>query len=498
MRTAHKDILWPDAGWRTVHPAPRAESLGGHYAACDLANVRPAPPGAGFRRLGGSRAGLVPLGAAAEIDATWEWPGSSGAIEWTHPDSSAPPDVIQIPAAVRIIAAPHATLRVHERGPVAIAGDGAPSSAVCPCLWRGRHVAGDGAMVRFSAIGDFSDWSLLRCGQSPAAPCALVPAPAGRGADAAPVTAIVPWGDALLLAATADTLSLLTGDPASGSLALLSDRIGILSPSAWCSDGSAVWFLSREGLCRIVPGAGPPVQITASVLPDLWRGLDPAAWHFSLAWSAWERGVYVSATPRDATKRGVHAFIDPGGSGDSPPTVWPDEYASLQHEPVEMATAIFDTPTRHPRVALKGRDGAWRVHDAAASADDGATLASRILLGPIRAAGNAGESAFAAELETSFASQGSAVSLCISASDAPEALLSSSGGFGGLPPGRLAASPVRSSTFTLPATSSGPIRHPVLRPRLRGAWCTLRLSATAPWSLDTLRLTSRSTGRFRP
>ena len=152
-----------------------------------------------------------------------------------------------------------------------------------------------------------------------------------------------------------------------------------------------------------------------------------------------------------------------------------------------MAMAVFDDPSRHPRAALKGRDGAWRVHDAAARSDDGQTLSSRILLGPVRAAGNAGESAFTAEIHAAFASQASGIDLLVSASDSPEALLST--------PGPM----VRSTSFAFAAaTPSGPLRHPVVRPRIRGAWCALRLSAEAPWAFDCLRLTSRSTGRLRP
>lgn len=484
MRTSAKDILWPDAGYRTVHAAIRAESLGGHYAAYDAANVRSAPPGAAFRRTGGSRAGLVRLGAGVETGAAWQWPDSGAAsVDWPGTDGA-----LSLPAALRSIAAGAATLHRRENGPVEIAGDGAPENARFPCLWRGRHVCADGAQLRMSAIGDAADWSLLRCGRNAAAPVALTVALAGRGTVAQEITAIIPFRDRHLFVATADSFHCLYGDPAESRLECLDDRVGILSGDAWCFDGESVWFLSRDGLYRRAAMGERHERVSEAVAPGLLRDLEPALWHLSLTYSAWERGVYIDATLRDGSAPGIHLFAEKDSGA-----LWPDEYAASALEPVAGAIAVFADPARHPRAALLGRDGIWRVHDAAATADDdgAAPIRSHILFGPLRGAGNAGESAFLAEVESAFASQRAPVTLAVSCADAPEALLPPA------VPG--AALPVRGFLASLPAPDGGgAVRHGVLRPRRRGAWHTLSLASSGAWALDALRVKSRSLGRFRP
>lgn len=475
MRTAAKDIRFPDAGFATIKPSSWVEMRGGHYTSFALSNMRYAPAGQTFRTLGGTRPGLVSLGdGTVETEAPWEWVGSL-AIEW--PDGAS----MTLSAGSRSIVFADATL-VEKTASLDISGTCAPASHQCACLWRGRNVASEGAIVYFSEIGNTSNWDTNADPEATASPIALNCALAGRGPKALSVTALIPFRDQHMFIATQESFHVLYGDPQGGKLQLADDRIGIVSPDAWAFDGETVWFLSKDGLYRRAGYGERHERVSEELAPGYLRDVDTAANHVSMVYCPWERGVYLDITPVDSTKEGVHVFIDQATG-----YLWPDRYPALSMEPVAHATAFFTDGT-HPRAAFKGRDGLWRVHVAEADTDSGTAFTSSILLGPMRVAGNDGESAFSAEIECSFASQGAAVTMNLAAADTPEALL----------PGANADQSVEHRSFSHAAPEHGaPRRHAVWRPRARGAWASLQVSSARPFSFDLLRLTAKSTGRLR-
>ncbi len=479
MRTAAKDIRFPDAGYATIRPSSWVEMRGGHYTSFAVSNMRYAPAAAGFRTLGGTRPGLAALTGEPETITTEPWMFSASTmLDWPVGEPIVCRDI------TRRLEIGAATLEEKSGTPVPIAGAKAPPAYQCSCLWRGRHVCADGALVYFSEIGNATNWDVDADSDFTAAPAVLNVALAGRGPQAQTVTALIPFRDKHLFIATQDSLHILYGDPQSGKLEIADDRIGILSTDAWAFDGETVWFLSSDGLFRRAGYGERHERISEELAPGYLRDIDPAANRIGMAYCPWEQGVYLDITPNDPTKEGIHVFIDRKTG-----YLWPDRYATRSLEPVGHALATFSDAAVHPRAAFKCRDGVWRVHLSKQTTDSGSTILASILLGPMRVAGDIAESSFTTEIECSFASQDDAVRMALAAADTPEALL----------PDADDDQHVERRSYTYPAPANGkPRRHAVWRPRARGSWATVEVSGTRPFSFDLLRLTAKSTGRIRP
>jgi len=164
---------------------------------------------------------------------------------------------------------------VHSSGyVVATPGGSAPGvSSNADCIYRDRFIRPVSQVIFASRLGDYTDWSMSADISDVARPFVIQLSEAGElGGN---ITALIPHKDAVLLAATSDSLWTLQGDPtADGGMRNISRDIGIVGARAWCRDHlDRYFFLSSHGLYT-VSASGDGVQgLSEDVIPEELTGV---------------------------------------------------------------------------------------------------------------------------------------------------------------------------------------------------------------------------------
>ncbi len=258
----------------------------------------------------------------------------------------------------------------------------------CPlcCTYRGRLVlAGPGAVWYMSAVLDPNNWDY---GFDPSVPTrAIAGTSTTTGGIPEPILALMPHSDSYLIFGCANSLWILTADPAyGGTIEALSRDVGVLGPNAWCNlpDGSIV-FLSRDGLYQIPAGGRSyPQSISRSKLPAELLDVNTTTNTISMCYDVANRGIHLSITPTAGTA-GIHYFLD-WTTQSFWPVIMPNGLqptAMIRYAP-SLATA--------PTVIFGSFDGYLRKYLATQTADvnaNGSTtaIASLITYGPFRVGG---------------------------------------------------------------------------------------------------------------
>lgn len=105
------------------------------------------------------------------------------------------------------------------------------------------------------------------------------------------VVALVPHRDAYLLAATADDLWVMHGDPTTGQLRNVSRDVGMINANAWCKVGDSVCFLSSAGLYSVGADGTGLNALSEENLPVELTGVTDAG--CTLTYHYLDRGVYI-------------------------------------------------------------------------------------------------------------------------------------------------------------------------------------------------------------
>lgn len=111
------------------------------------------------------------------------------------------------------------------------------------------------------------------------------------------VVAVVPHKDAALLCFTATETWVLQGDPATGQLRRVSDKVGIVGANAWCVAHDTVYFLSSLGLYSVGADGGGLKPVSEDRLPVELTGVTDAT--ATLTYQHSDRGVYIHTTGQD-------------------------------------------------------------------------------------------------------------------------------------------------------------------------------------------------------
>jgi len=239
-----------------------------------------------------------------------------------------------------------------------------PVGVTVGAIYRDRlFLGGADNAIYSSAMGDHTNWD--RSVDVSRSTRALPPFQLSPGAEVGPVpTALVPFGDAMMLLATANTLWSMRGDPgAKGSLIQASRHVGILGPRAWCRVEQQAVFLSGDGLYICGGDGGRVTNISGERLPEDLRGIDPAVSEILLGYDHDANGVHVYVS--GSTHWFFHLPTE---------TFWP---MALQagHEPSSLC--VFDGD-----LILGCSDGELR--SVGGDDDDGETIESHVLVGPVR------------------------------------------------------------------------------------------------------------------
>lgn len=369
--------------------------------------------------------------------------------------------------------------------PVLASSGTVPTGQPLVALYRDRiFLAGATQAYYASRVGNPSDWNFGAAIEDPGAAVAGQVSVAGRMGEV--VTALIPLSDQWLVIATENTLWLLQGDPTTGLLRNVSDEIGIVSPRAWAmTPDNLLVFLANDGLYVWRAGSGAaPEKFSAERVPDELREVDPAVHTVSMVYDPTWVGFHLFVTPA-SPQVGTHWWIDLDSRA-----LWPQRFW-VTHQPLAAATL---TTTGLGVAVVGGRDGYLRYFLDGQADDDGRTLASHLLLGPIHLAENDATDALLAEIHGAVEelSEDNKVTWRVvmgrSPAEAAEAAYADvQDMLDGLVPSRSAAS----GEWITEGLSR------VQRPRSRGPWVVVWLSSSGTWSYEAVTLVARQLGRHR-
>ena len=168
---------------------------------------------------------------------------------------------------------------VHSGGyVVADPGDDAPGvSSNADCIYRDRFIRPVGRAIYASRQGDYTDWAMSSDLSDVGRPFVIQLSEAGElGAN---ITALIPHKDGHLLAATADSLWVVQGDPtADGGMHNISRDVGIVGPRAWCRDHLDRYYcVSSHGLYMIGASGDGLQALSEPKIPQELTGVTDTA-----------------------------------------------------------------------------------------------------------------------------------------------------------------------------------------------------------------------------
>lgn len=359
-----------------------------------------------------------------------------------------------------------------------------PSSVTHGCVYRDRLVlAGADNAIYMSRQGDPTDWDYGADVDDSGRALVFQLGEAAEIGDTC--TALVPFQDAALLAATHWGLWTVQGDPATGTLRNVSRGVGIIRPQAWCivADArvgdmpvrSAVVFLSEAGLFMVSPSGDGLQSLSEDRLPeDLLNIANTTA--VSLVYAPKERGVYVFVTPTSGGA--THYFFDLFNKG-----FWPVRLPTVQQP---LAACWHDGD-----VLLAGSDG--MVRSVGGDDDDGTAIASHVLIGPLRLGAPNTHGILSSIHGMIGTGSGSVYWRVIPGRTAEEACANGKAAIDAYVAGNVATAEgyaAASGTWTAGRSTT---RYP----RVRSMWMCLWLRAAAPWAYEGVTIESSEAGRWR-
>ncbi|WP_309381975.1 hypothetical protein [Cerasicoccus frondis] len=463
MRTAEKTLSFPFGGVARKG-AYRKQTR--PYSSPGATNVR----GYGLlesRERGGSRPGLVELDTVSTAnEAVWQWPNGE-AIQWPNGEDmtyalSSPE--LTLPSGTKVVR--------HDAEITAISGIGtAPTGYTVSCIYRDRLILVQGNLWWASRMGDHSDWSIADDMDDAARAVAGAVGLAGNGSE--PIIAAIPFRDAALVFATRNSLWVLKGDPATGSMDELSGEVGITSPFGWALNDheGLLIFLSNDGVYYGGP-TSKPKRFSEDRLPDSLRNIDPESNTITMAYDPTGRGYHLFITPETGT--GSHYWLE---VDEDTRAIWPVSFADGGHQPIATGRIKHDGLQE---VAVLGRDDTWRKFSESASDDDGEDLTSRVIIGPFRLASGDAKNAMLAEMHGMLADNSGDVIWSIAVGETAEEATDNA----------VANTVVATGTWS-------ELRNRVVRPRVRGAWAAVILESTNQWAFEAIAITARQLGRIR-
>ncbi len=339
-----------------------------------------------------------------------------------------------------------------------------PASCTLGAVYRGRlFLAGYDNAIYASKAGDFTNWSfgVDKSDTRRAKPFQL----ANANIIGGQCTALVPYEDAFMLAATARTLWVIKGSPGlQGKLQQVSPHVGIVSSHAWCNTHSSVVFLAEDGVYQVQADGGKLSSIGRDHIPDELLDVDTSTTTVSMGYDHDARGVHIYLVTSGTD---VHWFLDLQTQ-----TFWPMELQAA-HEPKAVCRYGGD-------LLLAGSDG--YVRSVGGANDDGTAIESHVLVGPIRL-GSSGGAGYLRELAGDIAAGSGAVNWRVILSDTAE---------GAAADGKAAieafqAGSSYSSYVSYDGSWAAGWNRPVF-PRRQAVWACVWLQSVAKWGYESMTL----------
>jgi len=283
------------------------------------------------------------------------------------------------------------------------------------------------------------------------------------------INTFIPYSDDTALFGGDHTIWQLTGDPAAGGqFDLVSRSLGIAKGRCWAIDtvGQVYFFSTHCGVYKMTPGA-LPVRISKQI-EHLLDTVDLSANFVRMEWDVRSQGLHVWIVQSSLTGTTTHFFWEERVNA-----WWPVVYGNVAHNP--RCTHVYDGDSPDDRVILLGgADGYIRFLDSSASNDDGTTISSFVILGPLP--NRAFDEQMLMELQVILGDDSGDVTFSVYVGRTNEQAL--------------ASTPVRTGTWTVTGiVGSTPASGRNLTEYIRRAGHAIyvKLSATSPWSLERIR-----------
>lgn len=297
-----------------------------------------------------------------------------------------------------------------------------------------------------------------------------------------PITAMIPMGNDYMIFGCVGAIYILRGDPKSlGRYDAASRDVGIVGPWAWCrTPRLEVIVLSDDGLYVISNSAGSlPVPFSRRKIPQELRNLNTETHAISMAYDVEAEGFHVFVTPRDKGQKS-HWFVDwrQSAIADGVLTgfgMWP----ATTPDDIDPFMAVRYKANSAPDVAvvLGCRDGRLRRFDPSASDDDGTTITSYVLYGPIALGGDEFEGLIT-EIDATLDRQSGDIQYAVMTGDSAEE--------------------AKNDPKVTVIGTWGPGANSREHQRARGHTGYLLLSGTGlPWAIEMVRMHRRRSGSRR-
>lgn len=257
-----------------------------------------------------------------------------------------------------------------------------PPACTLVAIYRGRLVfaapIGSAQNWFMSRVGVYTDWSF---GDTDSARAIAGNSGAGFGKIGDPITALMGFGDDVLLFGGDHQIWAMMGDPAAGGvLDHFSDGVGVYGKDAWTMDPlGTIYFVGHGGFYQLPKGSTVATNLSRDVIATYFEGINRAIQWSLLEWDRDRHGCWIciSNVAPNAAVRSVHLFWD-SRTGGFFPQQFPDNM-----DPTQMA--LYDGDAQGTRFMLFGsRDGWLRQQLDGNLSDDGVAISSNVLLGPYR------------------------------------------------------------------------------------------------------------------
>ncbi len=329
------------------------------------------------------------------------------------------------------------------------------------CTWRGRIVlAGllyDPSNWFMSAVSEPRNFDYAPNFITPTQAVTGTASPMGLVGDV--ITGLIPYSDDTLIFMGDHSIYQMSGDPMSGGqLDRVSDAIGGAWGICWCKDpyGTIYFVSNRCGIYTLVPGQ-KPIRISQPI-EQLIRNLDTGMTNIRCVWNDEWQGVHFFFTPLLAPESATHLFYE-WRTG----AWWPDVYGADRMNP--LCCVALDGNTITDRVTLIGSwDGYVRAISENAVDDDGTPIPSFVVLGPLNTKNL--DELLLKDLQAVLGATSGTVTYQIYTGKTAEQALSSA--------------PFPTNTWLAGRNLSRLIRR-------SGHAIYVKLSATTPWSMETIR-----------
>lgn len=339
------------------------------------------------------------------------------------------------------------------------------------CTWRGRTVLSgllkDPQNWFMSAIGDPTNFDYAPLSPGPNDAIAGNNAPLGLIGDV--ITSMCPYTDDILIFFGNNTIWMMRGDPADGGrVDLISDVIGGAWGICWCKDdvGNVYFFSNKCGIFSLVPGQAP-IRISQAI-EQLLIAVNTGENAIRMVYDARFQGIHIFVTNIASPQPAQHFFYEIRTGG------WfTSSFTDQNMNP--LCCAVLDGNDPDDRVVVIGSfDGYVRGVTADATDDDGVPIESEVLIGPFVTATLDDITLYSLQSQLG-ADSGSITMSLLLGETAEEALR---------------ATPVELTTWKAGRNLTNHLR--------RSAHAIyIRLTASNPWAMESLRARIGTRGKVR-